>query len=43
MEARYSKHCGTKLKPSDTDRCMKCFLELADGRVYCNKGFWSKY
>ena len=27
MEARYCKHCGSKLKPSDTTRCMKCFLE----------------
>ncbi len=32
MEARYCKHCGRKLKPSDTDRCMPCFLD-AGGRV----------
>jgi NMD protein affecting ribosome stability and mRNA decay len=32
MEARYCKHCGRKLKPSDTNRCMKCFLEHG-GRV----------
>ena len=31
MEARYCKHCGRKLKPSDTERCMKCFIE-AGGR-----------
>lgn len=36
MDARYCKHCGRKLKPSDTDRCMKCFLEDG-GRVLSEK------
>ena len=40
MEARYCKHCGKKLKPSDTDRCMSCFIE-SGGRVYA-KGYWRR-
>jgi hypothetical protein len=41
MEARYCKHCGSKLKPSDSTRCMKCFLEIDGGRVL-QKGFWRR-
>jgi len=41
MEARYCKHCGGKLKPSDTDRCMACFLQHDGGKVY-QKGFWNR-
>jgi putative hemolysin len=34
MEARYCKHCGGKLKPSDTDRCMACFMKDGGKCVY---------
>ena len=41
MEARYCKHCGSKLKPSDTTRCMACFLEIDNG-VCHQDGYWKR-
>ena len=37
MEAQYCKHCGAKLKPFNTDRCMKCFIEQTGGKIYSGK------
>ena len=41
MEARYCKHCGRKIKPSDTTRCMACFIEIDGGKIY-QEGYWKR-
>ena len=41
MEARYCKHCGAKLKPFNTDRCMKCFIEQTGGIIHAT-GYWRR-